>query len=601
MAETAASLPYQEPGIRGILTLSSFLLVLNVVNFILDRLLYCGLLGQVLVSIAWGLPGARWLSPNVEEVVVQLGYLGLILLVYEGISRLQCLLSDPKACIGGLSTSISSLKANFILSIAVALTGIAVPIALSFSLRTLVGATPLQAFAAGAALCSTSLGTTFTILSTSGLVKTRLGIVLTSAAMMDDVVGLVMVQVISNFGIKSHSSLGPITIIRPVLVSLAFAIVVPLMCKFIVKPIRLLLSNRGQHGYIPTSLRRVLCLKHTAFLLHTGILIGLVTGASYAGTSVLFAAYTAGAGISWWDTLACSTDDELNETQHHQGVVDRGSLQESQQPPSAETATEVTAKPSARSTPNSQENQVEQSTPHKGLVHPSVPTGALIYEQYYSQPVATILKPFFFASIGFSIPITRMFTGAIVWRGIVYTILMVLGKLICGIWLVRLSLPSLSHELRNVSRQLKLPSSSHVSHLWGRVSKRNSSTSTSAPPRQQGETMTSAVSLSPPQVTASQFPEKLPNPSKPLSLHPALVVAFAMTARGEIGFLISAVAESKGVFSSPLPSDQSSSGESDIFLIVTWAIVLCTFIGPLSVGLLVRRLKLLEAQKGGGN
>jgi hypothetical protein len=83
----AASLPYHEPGIVVILVLASFLLLLNVVNAALDRVLYCGLLGQVLVGIAWGTPGAKWLYESLEETVVQLGYLGLILLVYEGMSH----------------------------------------------------------------------------------------------------------------------------------------------------------------------------------------------------------------------------------------------------------------------------------------------------------------------------------------------------------------------------------------------------------------------------------------------------------------------------------------------------------------------------------
>jgi hypothetical protein len=84
MSNTAPSLPYHEPGIVTILTQTSFLLLLNVVNAALDRVLYCGLLGQVLIGIAWGTPGAKWLSVSVEETIVQLGYLGLILLVYEG-------------------------------------------------------------------------------------------------------------------------------------------------------------------------------------------------------------------------------------------------------------------------------------------------------------------------------------------------------------------------------------------------------------------------------------------------------------------------------------------------------------------------------------
>jgi hypothetical protein len=83
-SEAASSLLYHEPDIVTILTYTSFLLLLNVINTVLDKILYCGLLGQVLVGVAWGSPGAKWLTVCVEETFVQLGYLGLILLVYEG-------------------------------------------------------------------------------------------------------------------------------------------------------------------------------------------------------------------------------------------------------------------------------------------------------------------------------------------------------------------------------------------------------------------------------------------------------------------------------------------------------------------------------------
>lgn len=175
-----------------------------------------------------------------------------------------------------------------------ALTGITVPIVLSFSLQRLVRTTSLQAFAAGAALCSTSLGMTFTILSTSGLTTTCLGVVLRSAAMMDDVIGLVMVQIISNLG---GSSISPTTVVRPILVSIAFAVVLPLACRYFVKPLTMLLNCHRENN--PSGvLQKVLCLKQTAFVIHTAILLGLVTGASYAGTSNLLAAYIAGAIIS---------------------------------------------------------------------------------------------------------------------------------------------------------------------------------------------------------------------------------------------------------------------------------------------------------------
>lgn len=81
---------------------------------------------------------------------------------------------------------------------------------------------------------------------------------------------------------------------------------------------------------------------------------------------------------------------------------------------------------------------------------------------------------------------------------------------------------------------------------------------------------------------------------KPQSLYPAVMLGSAMVARGEIGFLISSLAESTGVFGSGGPS---TGGSSEIFLVASWAILLCTVIGPLSVGIMVKRVRRLQMQE----
>ncbi|KAF2630339.1 Sodium/hydrogen exchanger [Macroventuria anomochaeta] len=567
-SENAASLPYHEPGIVLILVFSSFLLLLNVINAILDGVLYCGLLGQVLIGIAWGTPGAKWLSAEVEENLVQLGYLGLILLVYEG----------------GLHTSFQSLKANLLLSSGVALTGICIPIGLSYTLQGLLDATPVQAFAAGAALCSTSLGTTFTVLGSSGLSSSRLGVVLTSAAMMDDVVGLVMVQVISNLGGENFNA---ITIIRPVLVSIAFAVVAPVACLFVLKPVTLWL-NRYRETHPSAALNDLLRKTQTAFTFHTALLVALVAGASYAGTSNLFAAYIAGATISWWDSEVPHTDTVTKA----RSAPPKGKSEATTS--SSDASSGYIAGPSNRkdataSRTPAESAQAAQPTQAADL-HEEIDKlcGAAIYEQYYYQAVSKILQPLFFASIGFSIPITRMFRGAIVWRGIVYTILMAFAKIVCGLWLVRLSVAPMK-TVRRLLKEFKFPS---IPHLWGKskaevTASQVSTTTPIGPP-------TAETVAAPSAPTSSCERRSSPSPAKPLSIHPPLILALAMCARGEIGFLISAVAESNGIFS---PSGVTSSDPSDIFLVVTWAIVLCTIIGPLGVGLSVRRVKKLQDRK----
>ncbi|KAH7360618.1 Sodium/hydrogen exchanger family-domain-containing protein [Rhexocercosporidium sp. MPI-PUGE-AT-0058] len=590
-------LPYHEPGIVTILIQTSLLLTLNIVNTIFDHLLFCGLLGQVFIGVAWGTPGAKWLPAETEHVIVQLGYLGLILLVYEG----------------GLETNFRSLKANLFLSTAVAITGISFPMALSFTLKSLSNATPLQAFAAGAALCSTSLGTTFTILSTSGLSSTRLGTVLSSAAMMDDVVGLVMVQVISNLG-ESAGAFSAVTVVRPVVVSVGLAVAVPLICRFVALPLTGLLN--GMRNSNPGGVVDRMCRgSHTAFVLHTLILLGLVTGATYAGTSNLFAAYLAGASVSWWDS----------EVPHVEAGVKGPSPSSSQQESAVNTNPSTESPESPARDQAARDSDRAENTTSPTIHHFAASTGAEVFHTYYKAALQRILKPFFFASIGFAIPITDMFSGPIIWRGIVYTILMLFAKLITGVWLIRLDISwprlQIPKTLRSI---LRIPASCvGLSISKGSSTSRGASQSESVPAvsGQEGIELSqepikttddapsqAACSNPPPprsgpssstpssshHSSSSPTPAPAPKINKPLSLYPATMLGTAMTARGEIGFLIASLAETTGLFS---PSGEPSSESSEIYLVVTWAIVLCTVIGPLGIGTLVKRVRRLQEER----
>lgn len=271
---------------------------------------------------------------------------------------------------------------NLYLSALVAIIGISAPVGLSFVLQKLLHATPLQAFAAGAALCSTSLGTTFTVLSTSGLDKSRLGVILSSAAMLDDIAGLVMVQVISNLG-TSANSFGAVTVIRPIFVSIAFAVVVPLVCRLIVQPLtrHVLEGAKNTNG----SIKRWAVTPAFAFVSHTFLLLGLVTGSSYAGTSNLFAAYIAGAVITWWDALA----ETILAKGHSQCHKYKGSREIQPGSKPQERALEAKGRPKAE-----QSSDTDPDTEKRQHEH----TGIATYEHFYAPSVTFILKPFFFVS-----------------------------------------------------------------------------------------------------------------------------------------------------------------------------------------------------------
>ncbi|CCD46422.1 hypothetical protein BofuT4_P040330.1 [Botrytis cinerea T4] len=128
-----------------------------------------------------------------------------------------------------------------------------------------------------------------------------------------------------------------------------------------------------------------------------------------------------------------------------------------------------------------------------------------------------------------------MFKGSIVWKGIVYSILMVIAK--CLVSLV------IYFE--------------YFAKSW----------------RKPRETQSTAVeSTHPPHIEA-------------------LLVGFAMVARGEIGFLIASLSQSSGTLL--LKNQQNTaivSGEA-VFLVIVWAVVICTIVGPVVVGILVRRIR----------
>ncbi|QPC76484.1 hypothetical protein HYE68_007236 [Fusarium pseudograminearum] len=426
---------------------------------------------------------------------------------------------------------------------------------------SMLDATPLQAFAAGAALCSTSLGTTFTILGTSGLSSTRLGVVLTSAAMMDDVVGLIMVQVISNLG---GNSFDVVTVVRPIAVSLAFAVVIPILCRFIVVPVTIRLNS--YRGANPSSMvSKLLGMNQTAFVIHTGYLLGVVIGATFAGTSSLLAAYIAGATISWWDS----------EVPHLDLYIDSSTATESEQ---------------ASTTDNQAVEESSVQTPPPKIMEGG--SGAEVFHRFYEPVLQRLLKPFFFASIGFSVPITQMFTGPTVWRGVIYTILMIFAKLACGLWLISFTSPfrALARTVRKITPTLQKSSKTLAP---GAQCTDTSAREGSSDSQQQSEERDAVPLQAIPDTNISQVSphtrNSTPKPEKALSLYPACIVGIGMVARGEIGYLISALAESKGIFG------RSENGQSsDIFLIVTWAITLCTVIGPVCVGLIVNRVRKLE-------
>lgn len=157
------------------------------------------------------------------------------------------------------------------------------------------------------------------------------------------------------------------------------------------------------------------------------------------------------------------------------------------------------------------------------------------YEAHLGRLQKTLLEPLFFASIGFAIPFKDAWDRQLLWRGIVFSLLMVVGKMVVGTWI--LIWPWAPKTIKPLTRVLR----------------RSRVIGTPLTTGQAGQGRSSASSV-------------------------ALLLGMAMVARGEISLLILQIGY-----------NQSGKVSSEGFIVGTWAVVLNTIVGPVAVGVLVQR------------
>ena len=146
-----------------------------------------------------------------------------------------------------------------------------------------------------------------------------------------------------------------------------------------------------------------------------------------------------------------------------------------------------------------------------------------------------------------------MFRGPIVWKGIIYAILMLLAKVAVSLIIYADS----CIRLRLLHKRTALPVVTSEGNF--------SATDPSVP-------ADNAI----PQETVHQT---------------ALIIACAMVARGEIGYLIASLAQSSGTLEMEPKGGGEAVQNEDVFLVIIWAVTLCTIGGPVAVGSIVKGMK----------
>ena len=175
-------------------------------------------LGELVAGVVLGVSVLGILDPA-DPVIAALSEIGVIILLFEI----------------GLHTDLESLLQVGSSALMVALVGVAVPFALGFWVAHLLGLPVVPAVVCGAALTATSIGISARVLSDLGQLDTPEGQVVLGAAVLDDVVGLIILAVVSGVAAGAGVSLTGVAI--NVAVSVGFIVAALLLGGFLAPPL----------------------------------------------------------------------------------------------------------------------------------------------------------------------------------------------------------------------------------------------------------------------------------------------------------------------------------------------------------------------------
>jgi Kef-type K+ transport system membrane component KefB len=162
-------------------------------------------LGELLAGVVLG-PSALGLVP-LSDGIFLLSEIGVVLLLFEV----------------GLETDLEELLRVGGPALAVALAGMVLPFAGGYTLTRALGYPGLTAIFVGAALTATSIGITARVLSELRALKTPEGQIILGAAVIDDVLGLVVLAIVSK--LAQTGTLSPGAALKSTVLAIGFLLV----------------------------------------------------------------------------------------------------------------------------------------------------------------------------------------------------------------------------------------------------------------------------------------------------------------------------------------------------------------------------------------
>ena len=180
------------------------LVAAKLIGELFERFGQSAVVGELLIGMILGPNVLHLINPQESIVISYLAELGIIVLLFYV----------------GIESELEHLLRSWRPVLAVALIGVLVPLLLGASYSLAVGHELLLALFVGATLTATSIGITVRVLSDLGKINKPEGHVILGAAVIDDIVGLIMLSVLG--AIVVQGTLSAMAIGKPLGLSILF-------------------------------------------------------------------------------------------------------------------------------------------------------------------------------------------------------------------------------------------------------------------------------------------------------------------------------------------------------------------------------------------
>ncbi|PWU11062.1 MAG: cation:proton antiporter [Terriglobia bacterium] len=229
-----------------------------------ERLGQPGIVGEILAGVLIGPSVLGWLAPN--EFLSALSDLGAMFLLFRVGLEVK---SSELLKVGGTATL-------------VACSGVVVPFIMGGGILLLWGAPANEAIFVGASMVATSVGITAQVLSAKGLLHAVSSKIILAAAVIDDVLGLLVLAVVSSL---THGKLDYVQLSLTALAATAFTVIV---------------AKWGTHtiGRVVPHVHRTLKVAESRFVLAMSLLFALALMAVYTGVAAIVGSFLAGLALS---------------------------------------------------------------------------------------------------------------------------------------------------------------------------------------------------------------------------------------------------------------------------------------------------------------